>query len=149
MKAPHVKNLLGIVFVGFAIAMHGPAHAGQKCTQKSFKGSYGFSQLGSFVGLAPTPVPAAAVGVFSLDGKGNMNGSEVVSVGGQFISSTFVGTYEVRANCTGTASWTLEFANGALPQTQTAELVATDDDKSIYILITDPGAVFVGTARKQ
>ena len=149
MKASHVKNLLGIVFVGFAIATHGLAYAGQKCTQKSFKGSYGFSQLGSLAGFAPTPVPAAAVGVFSLDGQGNMNGSEVVSVGGQFFSSTFVGTYEVRANCTGTASWIAVFSNGAESRTQTAELVATDDDKSIYILITDPGAVLVGTARKQ
>ena len=149
MKASHVKNRLGIVFVGVAIATHGLAYAGHKCTEKDFTGSYGFSQLGSLAGFAPTPVPAAAVGVFSLDGKGNVSGSEVVSVGGQFIRSTFVGTYEVRANCTGTASWTAVFSNGAPPQTQSAELVAADRNKSIHILSTDPGAVLVGTASKQ
>ena len=44
----------------------------------------------------------AIVGPVTLDGKGNISGTETFSVGGAISSSSSTGTYTVNADCTGT-----------------------------------------------
>lgn len=153
MKLLSLKKSVGIVLGGIAILSSGLATAGDHghtCTAARIKGSYAFSQLGSIVGIAPIPVPAADVGIFYADGNGNLAGSEVVNVGGQTFNDTFTdGTYVVNSDCTGTATWTAVFSDGRPPQTRTASLVVTDNFDEIYILSTAPGTVLVGTARKR
>jgi len=157
MKLLSLKKSIGTVLVGTVIAASGLAYGepdsddeGNTCTVARIKGSYGFSQLGSIVGIAPTPIPAADVGVFHADGKGNLTGSEVVNVGGQIFSDTFTdGKYEVNPDCTGTATWIAVFSDGRPSQTRTARLVVTNKFREIHILSTAPGTVLVGIARKQ
>jgi len=153
MKAFGLKKSIGMILGGIVMASSGLANAGDHghgCTAAKIKGTYGFFQQGSIVGIAPIPVPAADVGIFHADGNGNLTGSEVVNVGGQVFSDTFTdGTYVVNPDCTGTATWTAEFSDGRPPQTRTASLVVTDKFDEIYILSTAPGTVLVGTARKQ
>jgi hypothetical protein len=158
MKLLSLKKSIGIVLGGIVIAASGLAHAapdsddhhGTSCTTNKIKGSFGFFQQGSIVGLTPIPIPAADVGVFHADGYGNLTGSEVVNVGGQVFSDTFTdGTYEVNPDCTGTATWTAVFSDGRPSQTRKASLVVSDKFEEIYILSTAPGTVLVGTARKQ
>ena len=75
------------------------------CANQSFKGCYGFSVSGAI--LLPqeseTPVPVANVGVFYLDGKGNLTGHEVMNFGGTPFYEEISGTYTVNPDCTGTA----------------------------------------------
>ncbi len=157
MKPISLKKSIGIVLAVIAIAASGLAYGaagsddeGNICTVARFNGSYGFSQLGSVVGITQIPIPAADVGVFHADGKGNLSGSEVVNVGGQLFSDTFTeGKYEVNPDCTGTATWTAVFSDGRPPQTRTATFVVTDKFKELHILSTGPGTVLVGVARKQ
>lgn len=50
----------------------------------------------------PSDQIAAIVGQVTLDGKGNVSGTETFSVGGVISSSSSTGTYAVSADCTGT-----------------------------------------------
>ena len=59
----------------------------------------------------PAPIsafmPAADVGVLVSDGQGKISGNDTISFGGQIIPRTFMGTYKVNSDCTGTS--TLQF----------------------------------------
>jgi hypothetical protein len=154
MKRVSCKTSIGIFLTGLVVAASGPMQEaraeGKTCSDASLKGTYGFSQLGSVVGIAPLPVPAADVGIVSGDGMGNLTGSETVNVGGQVFTDTFAnGTYQVNPDCTGTANWTAIFADGRPPQQRSASFVITDNSKEVHFLSTAPGTVLVGTARKQ
>lgn len=157
MKLLNLKKSIGIALGGIVIATSGAAYGwpdsddhGHTCTVAKIRGTYGFSQLGSIVGAAPIPIPAADVGIFHADGKGGLSGSEVVNVGGQIFSDTFTdGEYVVNPDCTGTATWTAVFSDGRPPQTRKASLVVSDKFEEIHILSTAQGTVLVGTARKQ
>ena len=157
MEQRSLKKSIGTVLTGIIIATSVLAHGatdvedkGESCTNAKLTGSYGFSQLGSVVGIAPAPIPAADVGIFHADGKGNLSGSEIVNVGGRHFSDTFTdGKYQVNPDCTGTASWTAVFSDGRPAEKRSASLVVTDHFKEVHILSTGPGAVLVGIARKQ
>lgn len=157
MKQRSLKKSIGTVLTGIIIATSSLAYGardvedeGNTCTNARFTGSYGFSQLGSVVGIAPAPVPAADVGVFHADGKGNLSGSEIVNVGGRHFRDTFTdGKYQVNPDCTGTATWTAVFSDGRPAESRSASFVVTDHFKELHILSTGPGAVLVGIARKQ
>jgi len=153
MKRDNCKTSIGIFLTGLVIAASGAmqeARADKTCSNHTLKGTYGFSQLGAVLGIAPFPVTAADVGIVSGDGFGNLTGSETVNVGGQVFTDTFAnGTYQVNPDCTGTASWTAIFSNGAPPQARSASFVIVDNGKEVHFLSTGPGTVLVGIARKQ
>ena len=157
MKQVGCKTSIGVFLSGLVIAAAGPMqearaaeHEGKQCTNATFKGTYGFSQQGSVVGIAPFPVPAADVGIVSGDGKGNLTGNETVNVGGQVFTDTFFnGTYQINPDCTGTATWMAVFSDGRPPQPRSASFVITNNAKEVHILSTAPGTVLVGIGRKQ
>jgi len=84
------------------------AQEGRTCTDRTIKGSYGFT----FIGARPaSPAPGApivegrGVGIRIFDGQGNF--TEVASVKGvntpAVIDQPNSGTYKVNPDCTGTA----------------------------------------------
>jgi hypothetical protein len=49
--------------------------------------------------------PRAAVGTLTLDAAGDLNGEVTASLNGTILAGTLTGTYEVKSDCTGTASF--------------------------------------------
>ena len=67
-------------------------------------GNYAFTDNGTVIGVGPR----TAVGVFTLDGAGNLiNGVATSSLNGSIAQETFSGTYTVNSDCTGTGSVTI------------------------------------------
>ena len=112
----------------------------ERCSNASFKGSYGAS-CGGFVGAGPL----AVIGVLTADGKGNISGVETLSVNGVITSGvTLTGTYTVNADCTGSIETTAP--DDAVTD---HDFVLDDNKKEIRIIVTETGAVVVCTGRKQ
>jgi len=120
------------------------AHAEETegCTNQTLVGRYGFTGEGFFTG-SNTFIPAADVGVFVSDGQGKISGSDTLSSGGQIASRTFMATYKVNSDCTGTAA--LQFNGLAVD----VAIVLDDRGHEVRALQTNPqGAVFTVLAKK-
>jgi hypothetical protein len=88
-----------------------PARADEddaKCTNRSLRGEFGYQADGALLGVPGLP-PAAlfnSVGLAHFDGKGHLSWVEHTIVNGRPLNVDFVaakGTYNVNADCTGTA----------------------------------------------
>src|SRR5258706_7293335 len=67
------------------------------CTSASFQGAFGYT----FTGITGVDGLAfAAVGRWVADGRGNFNGAETGSSGGEIFHRTYSGTYNVNSDCT-------------------------------------------------
>lgn len=151
-----------IVSTGFAIAfivacmvgVAAPAHAWeQPCSVAGAAGNWGFTDTGTVIGIGPR----TAVGVFTLDGKGNVvNASATSSLNGSIAVETFSGTYTVNPDCTGTVKVTL-YASGVELFTVTMNIVFDDcmnEMRGLFTSVTEPNGTALSTvvnlqARKQ
>jgi hypothetical protein len=78
-------------------------------------------------------------GLFSLDGKGNVTGTESGSIAGSIFTGQAVsGAYSVASNCTGTLTVTV------LGQTEHSSFVVTNGGKGMLVLETDANTVVSG-----
>lgn len=151
-----------IVSTGFAIAftvalmvgVAAPAHAwDQPCSVAGAAGNWGFTDTGTLIGIGLR----TAVGVFTLDGKGNVvNASATSSLNGSIAVETFSGTYTVNPDCTGTVNVTI-YASGVELFTLTMN-TAFDDGmrelRGLFTSVTTPSGAALSTvvslqARKQ
>jgi hypothetical protein len=122
------------------------------CSDRTLEGSYAFTGEGFFTSSNTLPAligafsPAADVGVFVSDGQGAISGSDTLSSGGQITPRTFMGTYKIKSDCTGTTA--LQFSPG--PSTAIDIAIVLDDrGHEARALQTSPqGAVFTALARK-
>jgi hypothetical protein len=102
------------------------------CSTERAAGRWGFTDSGTVVGIGPR----TAVGVFALDGNGNLlNGVATSSLNGSVAEETFSGTYTVNPNCTGTLSVGI-YVSGSLSYTVTLNLAFDDDMKALRGLFT-------------
>lgn len=115
--------------------------AQEGCTNASLYGQYGFSVKGTNVALG---VPYAIVGRFVPDGQGNFTGTGTQSVAGIIASFSFDGTYEINADCTGSAAFM--FPGGG---TSKLIFILVQGGNEIFIMDTDQGSVETGIAKKQ
>ncbi|MBM3739995.1 MAG: hypothetical protein FJW39_29910 [Acidobacteria bacterium] len=78
-------------------------------TVRDLRGTYAFSFQGTLVRIATnTPIPVAAVGVFTLDGEGKVTkGTRILNVAGQVVRETATGTYTINSEGVGTATFTV------------------------------------------
>jgi len=105
------------------------------CTLAGLKGSFGVESSGVFIGVGAV----ALDGLLTLDGKGNVGGSESGSIAGSiFTGQPVSGTYTVASNCTGTLTVTV------LKQTEHASFVVTNGGKGMLIVETDATTVVSG-----
>jgi hypothetical protein len=115
MKHNVARTGLAVVFaVAMMAVLAAPALAwDHQCSLASVAGNWGFTDNGTVVGVGPR----TAVGVFTLDGKGNLlNGIATSSLNGTIYDETFSGTYTVSPNCTGTFTVDI-YISGALAYT--------------------------------
>jgi len=123
------------------------AHAAERCTIADFGGGWGFSFNGVVVS-GPFAGSFAAAGQFTADEDGNFSGSDTLSFNGTIIPRTFTGTAVVQANCTGSAILTVTTPANVFPPFH-LEFVLDDHTREARFVQADPGAVIIGSARKQ
>lgn len=75
------------------------AHA--TCSNASIKGTYGIVSTG----LNGSLQPASSVDQISVDGLGHVSGTSTKSIDGTIVTYTITGSYNIAANCNGTASF--------------------------------------------
>ena len=153
MKRHHSIFLLSIaVFAtGAAAAVsfstttraHPHAHEDQDvpCTLASAKGSYGFVESGTIIGLGPY----VSSGLFTSDGQGGAKGVFAENAAGAVtFGITFAGTYTVNPDCTGSLTFT---DNRGRTAHRAAAIV--QDGKEIDYIFSDRGIPGTGVAKKQ
>jgi hypothetical protein len=99
MKYAMGKSVLAAVFaIGLVVVLAGASYADDGgCSLARSAGKYSFTDTGTIVGVGQR----AAVGVFTLDGAGNLiDGSATSSLNGSIAVETFNGTYTVNSDCT-------------------------------------------------
>jgi hypothetical protein len=113
--------------------------AAAACSNASLTGTYGIA-WGWQQELYNAPNDQAyVVGQLTADGKGNLTGSETVSLDGSVSTVSVTGTYTVAANCTGTISLSPDFFNIYLDGSSTG----------FQMTITTPGFEAIGSGIPQ
>lgn len=155
MKYKIARTALAVLFAAALIAsMAQPAHAwDHSCSMARSAGNYGFTDSGTVIGIGPR----TAIGVFTLDGSGNVqNGIATSSLNGSVAQETFSGTYTVNPDCTGTINVKI-YAAGTELFAVTLNM-AFDDDmrqiRGIFTSITAPNGTTLSSvvgleAKKQ
>ena len=142
--------LVAIVLVLLAlVAGSSQVQAGANYKDKSVRGDWGFSARGTILDPLVGPIPAAAVGIFSFDGKGGCTIVDQINIGGQAIPpsgfrSSATCTYSVNSDGTGTLVAMFEGDPGPTP----LSFVIVDNKNELQFIRTDVG-VAQGTAKRQ
>jgi len=106
------------------------------CTTAGIKGTYGMSLNGPQLLLDPTTIG----GQISLDGAGNIKGTETASYNGKITkNASLTGTYNINSNCTGTATLTAK----NLPVLN-LNLTVTNAGSALLAIETDAGTEVAG-----
>jgi hypothetical protein len=121
-----------------------------ECSVATLNGSFGFT----FTGTANTPggpSQRGGVGRIVFDGRGNLIGTVTSNSDGTVLRRTFVGTYTVAADCTGSFSNTF---TDALDGRATFDVVIDDDGREYRTITTPPPgapnpATLTSLGRKQ
>ena len=121
-----------------------------QCSVATLQGSYGFTTTGT-ANTPGGPSHIGGVGLIVYDGRGNFVGKATVNIDGTVLRRTFVGTYTVAADCTGTLSETF---TDALDGRATFDLVIDDDGRETKAITTPPPgspnpATLISIGRKQ
>jgi hypothetical protein len=124
-----------------------------ECSLARSAGNWSFTDNGTVIGVGPR----TAVGVLTLDGKGNLlNGVATSSLNGTIADETFFGTYTVNPDCTGTVSAQI-FASGTEILALTMNIsfdCGMTELRGVFTSVTAPGCTVLPTvinleARKQ
>jgi hypothetical protein len=99
-----VVGLAGVLAVGTGYAEDENA-SGAKCSEATLHGTYLFADDG-FVIKDNEKVPFASSGYEVYDGNGHTKGVSTINVNGKVTKETFSGTYSVKADCTGSSTYT-------------------------------------------
>jgi hypothetical protein len=121
-----------------------------ECSNASLRGSFGYTSVGNLLetgGFPPAVVgPFAEVGRQTFNGRGATQGTATLSANGNILGVTFKGTYEVKANCTGSMTFLVDPLG---PPDVTADFVIDDDGAELRVIITGAGVVESRIYRKQ
>jgi hypothetical protein len=133
MKRKNALTLFaGLLFATIALSTAPAAHAGQ-CFLAGVAGKWGFTTSGTVVGIGQR----ASVGIFTLDGAGNVLGGKATSsLNGSVTDETFSGTYTVNPDCTGKEVVDVFNLAGNKILTATIDLVFDDNVREARGLFT-------------
>jgi hypothetical protein len=95
----------------------------------------------NLVGLA-NGVPADTAGTVTLDGEGNISGTETFTTNGAVKTLSVTGTYTQNSNCTGT--WQITPTGGMPTNFNT---VVTNSGNGLLLIQTDHGTITAGSAQ--
>lgn len=121
--------------------------AGHRCSNRTLRGSYGFTGSG-FVVSPPFPPelagPFAAAGVFSFDGDGTVSALDTVSFNGRLRRRVITGNYIVEEDCRGSITDVDDLGN-----VRTIDLVIVENGNEVRIINTLPGTAITAVLRRQ
>ena len=128
-----VVGVVGVLAVGRGFADEEHA-AGAKCSEATLDGTYLFAADGfNLKGNEQTPFATAGYEVY--DGNGHVEGVYSGNFGGEVIrNQPLSGTYTVKADCTGTVTYT--------DSTQVDQFFSPDGSEVAFVLVKPPA--FVG-----
>ena len=125
----------------------------EDCSIARSAGRWSITDTGMVVGIGPR----VAVGVFKLDGKGNLlDGLAASSLNGSIASETFSGTYTVNRDCSG--SFDVKIYSGGTELFELTAFTSFDDHmremRAIFTSVVAPDGTVLPTvinldARKQ
>ena len=148
MKAT-IQSLL--VFVTLMASGSVSRAQAQPCSNASLRGTYGFHAFATIVPpggvTAANPgVPQAIIGVFIMDGRGNLTANLTLNRNGQIVQLlNQSGTYVVNPDCTGT----LFPAPPPVSTGGSVALMVVDGGREFYQMRTDPASIVLfGTTKK-
>ena len=134
-----VVGLAGVLAIGTGYAEDGNASEA-KCSEATLHGTYLFADDG-FVIKDNEKVPFASSGYEVYDGKGHTKGVATTNVNGKVTSKEpFSGTYTVKADCTGSSTYT--------DGTRYDDYIAPDGSKLTYVP-TKPSKVVLAGDEQQ
>lgn len=123
-----------------AIAAAVPAASAATCSNASISGVYGAISSG----LNGSSQPAAGITQITADGNGNVTGTQIKSIDGTIVTYNVTGTYQIRSNCTGTATWTNQDS-----ETEHDNIYLNNGNKGAFLIQTDAVHVQAGSAVAQ
>jgi hypothetical protein len=134
--------LVGVLIFG----AWAPSAEAQGCSEATVEGDYAFALQGNVARIGPI----AASGITSFDGEGDTSITGFINTRrNRFpaVEADIDGTYEVNADCTGSATFEIP-APGLFNRFTELEFeaVIVDQGREIRYLITTPGVVFAGTS---
>src|SRR5687767_14440067 len=134
--------LAGVLIFGALV----PSAEAQECSEATVEGDYAFAIQGTVARIGPI----AASGITSFDGQGETNITGFINTRrNRFptFEADIDGTYEVNADCTGSATFEIP-APGLFNRFTELEFeaVIVDQGAEIRYLITTPGVVFAGAS---
>ncbi len=156
MKCSIARTKLVILFAAaLIVSLSAPAYArdGEECSLARAAGKWSLTDQGTVIGIGPR----TAVGVFTLDGNGNLlNGVAASSLKGSVASETFSGTYTVNPDCSGT--FDVKIYSGGAELFELTAFTAFDNDmkemRAVFTSVVAPNGTVLRTvinleARKQ
>lgn len=120
--------------------------ADKQFTNKSIEGTYGFTVSGT---VEPGSGPLTVGGLFTYDGNGGCFVKETLnapSLGGVVSRTSKDCTYNVNPDGTGTQ---IDIFEEPFNQTVHISFVVVDKGNEIRFIITDPGLILSGVAKRQ
>ena len=134
-----VVGLAGVLAIRTGYAEDENA-SGAKCSEATLHGTYLFADEG-FVIKDNEKVPFASSGYEVYDGNGHTKGVSTTNVNGKITSKeTFSGTYTVKADCTGSST----YSDG----TRYDDYIAPDGSKLTYVQIKPSKVVLAGDEQR-
>jgi hypothetical protein len=154
MKSKFARAGLASLFaVAVIMNMAARSYADDRCSLARAAGHWSLTDNGTVIGIGPR----TAVGVFKLDGNGNLtNGVAASSLNGTVASETFSGTYTVNPDCSG--SFDVKIYSGGVELFELTAFTAFDNDmremRAVFTSIVAPNGTALPSvinlqARKQ
>jgi len=152
MKSIITRIALALLLIGMPFRSIPKVQAASQCSNETLEGTYGGAATGFFITesqvVTGSVVHFAVAGTATFDGRGNISGGTTESIDGVIQQGdTFEGTYTVKANCTGSTSFTGHHP-GYIDH-HNFDLVIVDGGKGIVLIETDAGVVFTITLTRQ
>jgi hypothetical protein len=147
MKRSAIGKAFTIVAVtALALVVAPAANASHtRCSLATLRGTFADKDTGFILSASTVASPFAGVNLETFDGNGTLTGSGIGSLNGEIVPVTYVGTYTVNRDCTGT--YTVEVS--PLGLTTHAFFVIADGGNELQIVITDQGTAITCIARRQ
>ena len=136
MRRHYKLYLLALTFMLVAMPA---AEADRKFSNADLRGAYGWSLEGTF-----GTTSLDAIRQFTADGQGIFSGEGTVNFGTGGVHHTFVCSYSVKANGTGTATCNVDPLGK-----ENFAFVLIDEGRGARFISTTPGVIIHGVARKQ
>jgi hypothetical protein len=119
-----------------AVAAGGWADGGRRCSNARVAGDWGYTKTGTLFLPTGAAVPFATMGKLVFDADGTLSGVNNGSVNGTVSNDVLRGTFEINADCTGTATVEVYDQAGTLLRTIGMALVVDDNSTELRGLVT-------------